>query len=154
MPEISEAQEFQRWNIIYPNYIDATKTIPQGRRIPKEVAVDNPHLEEIGEALRFLGLRAMPEAKAYPRDWLTPGRVRVELKRADGSDAHPEIKTKKQLMVRMAETIAKLKSRDGGKAPPAVLDELMKQAKEFGNPAQASASSKKEEKKNKKGKKK
>ena len=76
------------------------------------------------------------------------------LQRADGNDAHPEIKNKKQLIERMAETIAKLKSRDGGKAPPAVLDELMKQAKEFGNPAQASASSKKEEKKNKKGKKK
>ena len=57
MPEITEAPAHIQWNIIYPNYIDATKTIPQGRRISKEAAVDNPHLEEIGEALRFLGWR-------------------------------------------------------------------------------------------------
>ena len=57
-------------------------------------------------------------------------------------------------MIALGQTIAKLKTREGGKAPPAVLDEMMKQAKEFGNPAQASASSKKEEKKNKKNKKK
>ena len=76
------------------------------------------------------------------------------LQRADGNDAHPEIKNKKQLIERMAETIAKLKSRDWGKASPSVLDEVMKQAKKFRNPAQASASSIQEEQKNKKGKKK
>ena len=76
------------------------------------------------------------------------------LKRADGNDAHPEVKNKKQLIERMAETIAKLKSRDWGKASPSVLDEVMKQAKKFRNPAQASASSIQEEQKNKKGKKK
>ena len=53
---------------------------------------------EIAEICRNLGLKNVGEAKCYPRDWLTPGRVRVELKDANGNSVHPEIKTKKQLM--------------------------------------------------------
>eukprot|EP00400_MALV-I_sp_L67-5_P000807 gene807-984_t len=147
---IPKAPGTEHWYMVYPNYIDKNKTIPEGRRIPKEKAVENPQLEEIAEICRNLGLKNVGEAKCYPRDWLTPGRVRVELKDANGSSVHPEIKTKKQLMLKLSEQIKLLKSRVEKGAPDSALAMMMKQGKEFANPAEAKAQSKKEEKKNKK----
>lgn len=30
--------DFSRWKILYPNYIDGTKTVANGRRLKKEIA--------------------------------------------------------------------------------------------------------------------
>lgn len=49
--------------------------------------------------------------KAYPRDWLNPGRLRVLLREKDGTYINDEAKTKKELMGRMGELIPQLKSR-------------------------------------------
>ena len=56
-------------------------------------------------------------------------------------------------MMKMGEMIPKLKSRENVAAPPSMLEQMMTEAKNYANPAGASASSKKEEKKNKKKKK-
>lgn len=42
---------------------------------------------------------------------MVSGRIRVRLTRPDGSFENPEIKTRKDLMVKMAELIPKLQSR-------------------------------------------
>lgn len=42
---------------------------------------------------------------------MVTGRIRVRLTRPDGSFENPEIKTRKELMVKMAELIPKLQSR-------------------------------------------
>lgn len=42
---------------------------------------------------------------------MVAGRIRVRLTRPDGSFENPEIKTRKELMVKMAELIPKLQSR-------------------------------------------
>ncbi|GMF16826.1 unnamed protein product [Phytophthora lilii] len=96
----------------YPNYIDARKTVQQGRRVPKERACDAPLADEMSEVCTFLQLpHVLEPAKKYPRDWLVAGRVRVRLVRDDGSPENAEVPTRKALMLKMAELVPKLQSR-------------------------------------------
>ena len=87
-----------RWLVIYPNYLDATKCISEGRRVPKAVALDNPTLQEILVALANLNFQHVSEpTKSYPRDWLVEGRVRV--------DPTGVVMNKQRLLVAVAEAI-------------------------------------------------
>merc|ERR1712232_81143 len=75
------------------------------------------HPAEMAEICEILKLPHKLEMnKAYPRDWLIRGRVRVMLKTPEGAFTHAELHTKKAVMLKMAELIPKLKSRAGG--PP------------------------------------
>merc|ERR1719188_2140667 len=106
-----------KWNIIYPNYVNSKKTVQEGRRIGAEKAVEYPHAAEMAEICEYLKIPHILEMeKAYPRDWLIRGRVRVMLKTPEGKFTHPEIHTKKAVMLKMGELIPKLKSRVSG--PP------------------------------------
>lgn len=49
--------------------------------------------------------------KKYPRDWQTSGRIRVRLTRPGGALENPDVKSRKELLVKMAELIPKLQSR-------------------------------------------
>jgi signal recognition particle subunit SRP19 len=69
--------------IIYPSYLDSSKTLKQGRRIGKEHAVDTPTVSDISQALQSLGMKhVLQPHKGYSRDpstlWDNPGRVKVE----------------------------------------------------------------------------
>ena len=68
--------------IIWPAYFDQTKTRKKGRRVPRNLAVPSPKIEEIEEAARRLGLK--PEVAAdvgYPKaPWQKAGLVKVEKK--------------------------------------------------------------------------
>ncbi|EEE65657.1 hypothetical protein OsJ_21245 [Oryza sativa Japonica Group] len=57
--------------------------------------------------------------KAYPRDFFQVGRVRVQLKKDDGSPVNPAIKTKKQLMIQIAELVPKHHGRTKKQEPAA-----------------------------------
>ena len=35
-----------------------------------------------------------PQMKCYPRDWMVPGRVRVKLRKEDGTPVNPEVPTR------------------------------------------------------------
>ena len=108
------------WLCVYPNYIDSLKTIPEGRRISKDVAVTNPSAHEIAEACSALGLKNLVENKAYPRDWLVPGRVRVSLP--------DDTRNKQDLLLKIAQGVANLKSRQV-KQTPAVDTKSSKKGK-------------------------
>jgi signal recognition particle subunit SRP19 len=96
----------------YPNYIDAKKTVQQGRRVPKEAACEAPIADEMSEVCTYFKLpHVLEPAKKYPRDWLVSGRVRVRLTRADGTPENDEVPTRKALMLKMAELVPKLQSR-------------------------------------------
>merc|ERR1719272_1871466 len=56
--------------------------------------------------------------KAYPRDWLIKGRLRVLLKTPEGNHTHEDVHSKKDLMLKMGELIPKLKNRVAGGGPP------------------------------------
>ncbi|PKU74144.1 signal recognition particle 19 kDa protein [Dendrobium catenatum] len=97
---------FKRWNIIYPIYINSKKTIAEGRRINASKACENPTCIEIGDCCKHLKIPCAIELdKAYPRDFMQIGRVRVLLKREDGSLYNPAISSKKQLMLQVAEFV-------------------------------------------------
>ena len=79
---------YDKFNIIYPNYIDSTKTAKLGRRIPTKDAVLEPTIQDIHEALVSLNIRHVIQPhKGYSRDatarWFNNGRVLVDLKGAD-----------------------------------------------------------------------
>jgi signal recognition particle subunit SRP19 len=56
--------------VIWPAYIDSTKTRSEGRIISKKNAVSNPTIDEIAAAALKMGLSAEVERdKSYPRQW-------------------------------------------------------------------------------------
>ncbi len=55
--------------VIWPVYFDSTKTRKQGRKLPRELSIPNPKVEEIVEAAKILGLDPMIEEKKYPKEW-------------------------------------------------------------------------------------
>lgn len=93
--------------VIYPSYLDSTKTIAKGRRIGTENAVDTPTVSDISQALQSLNIRhVLQPHKGYSRDittlWDNPGRVKVE----------PQSQyTKRGLLVELAKIIPGLPSR-------------------------------------------
>ncbi len=78
-----------RFVCVYPAYLNAKKTLVNGRRIPKSKAVDNPTCLEMRDVCTSLGLNCYLEAKHYPRepikDQLHGGRLRVQLMAVDGT---------------------------------------------------------------------
>lgn len=95
----SKNDDTKTWIIIYPAYLDGSKTVAQGRCVPQNLAVQKPTLAEITTSLRKLGfLFAEEPDKAYSRDpVMEVGRVRVQLKK-DQSPVNPEIPNRMYLM--------------------------------------------------------
>ncbi|KAL5977546.1 signal recognition particle 19kDa [Asimina triloba] len=51
------------------------------------------------------------DQKAYPRDFMQRGRLRVKLKNEDGTLCNPEITSRKQLMLKIAELAPRHRGR-------------------------------------------
>uniref|UniRef100_A0A3B3R1W7 Signal recognition particle 19 kDa protein n=1 Tax=Paramormyrops kingsleyae TaxID=1676925 RepID=A0A3B3R1W7_9TELE len=81
----------ERFICIYPAFINSKKTIAEGRRIPTE------------------------KGKMYPREWNRDtqirGRVRVQIKKEDGTPFDEKLSSRKCVMLYVAEKIPKLKTR-------------------------------------------
>ncbi|KAK7095993.1 signal recognition particle 19 kDa protein-like [Littorina saxatilis] len=117
-------EDRERWICIYPAYINSRKTVKEGRRIPKEKAVDNPTYTEIRDVCASANLVLGVENKTYPRE-LDPrdlkfrGRIRVQLKKEDGSLLRDEFPSKNSILLYLGDTIPKLKSRAQSQADKA-----------------------------------
>lgn len=86
----SDMEKFKDWQIIYPVYFDASKTHSEGRRVSKEMAVENPLAQTIMDACRTIGVHTVLEAQnTHPKDWANPGRVRVLIKPGSASGVQP-----------------------------------------------------------------
>jgi len=71
-------------NVIWPAYVDAGLTRSEGRRVPADVAVPEPTVDEIAKAVQQVGYDAVIERdKTYPREYEPRGRVLVK----DADDA-------------------------------------------------------------------
>ncbi|XP_077416875.1 signal recognition particle 19 kDa protein [Vanacampus margaritifer] len=105
----------ERFICVYPIYINSKKTLAEGRRIPSEKAVENPSCAEIRDVLTAAGVNVLVENKMHPREWNRDvqfkGRVRVQLKQADGTLCHNKFSSRKDVMLYVSEMIPKLKSR-------------------------------------------
>lgn len=66
--------------IIWPVYIDSTKSRKEGRRVNKKIAISSPELTEIAKAARKLNLKPkIQEYKSYPGLWWeNSGRIIIE----------------------------------------------------------------------------
>ncbi|CCF55711.1 hypothetical protein KAFR_0A02750 [Kazachstania africana CBS 2517] len=77
--------EIKTYQILYPCYFDKNRSHKEGRRVPKELAVENPLAKTIADAARSLGVLSILEGeKTHPQDFGNPGRVRILFKK-DGS---------------------------------------------------------------------
>ena len=71
-------------NVMWPAFFDADLTRAEGRRVPLELAIPDPAVEEIAQAVQQVGYDAVVERdKQYPREWEARGRVLVK----DADDA-------------------------------------------------------------------
>lgn len=66
--------------ILWPAYFDADKSRGEGRRVPLDLAVDGPTVDEMAKAVQQVGYDAVIERDlAYPRQpWARTGRVVVK----------------------------------------------------------------------------
>ncbi|KAK9794928.1 hypothetical protein WJX73_010067 [Symbiochloris irregularis] len=110
--------EHDRRVIIYPAYINSKRTVAQGRRIPKEKACEDPTAPEIVDCVvKGLNIPGELEPKSYCRDFFLRGRVRVSLRKPDGTLTNPNIPNRKLLFLKVAELVPKHPSRHGKKIP-------------------------------------
>ncbi|KAG8197040.1 hypothetical protein JTE90_004309 [Oedothorax gibbosus] len=111
----------ERWLCIYPAYINSKKTYAEGRRLKKDQCVENPTCQEIRDVLDAAALHIGVENKLYSREQnkdsvVFRGRVRVQLKNDDGTLYNPKFGSRKDLLVYIASSIPKLKSRSSSQA--------------------------------------
>ena len=96
--ETRKHSDRSRWICIYPAYLNAKKTLAEGRKIPMAKAVENPTLNEIRDVLVNAGFQIEIEpGKVYPRELnkyenLSRGRLRVHLKNDDGTPVKENFK--------------------------------------------------------------
>ncbi|WP_255190792.1 signal recognition particle subunit SRP19 [Natronobeatus ordinarius] len=66
-------------NVIWPAYLDVDCSRAEGRRVPEELAVEEPTVDEIAKAVQQIGYDVTIERdKAYSREpWRERGRVVV-----------------------------------------------------------------------------
>jgi len=71
-------------NVIWPVALDANRSRSDGRRVPLDLAVEDPTVDEIAKAVQQVGYDAVIERdKTYPREYEPRGRVVVK----DADDA-------------------------------------------------------------------
>jgi signal recognition particle subunit SRP19 len=88
-------------NVIWPAALDATLTRSEGRRVAEDLAVEEPTVDEIAQAVQQVGYDAVIEReKTYPREYEPRGRVLVK----DADDA-----TKSDLLGAVAAYVAALR---------------------------------------------
>ncbi|XP_052179604.1 signal recognition particle 19 kDa protein-like [Diospyros lotus] len=115
-----ELDNKKKWMVLYPVYMNSKKTIAEGRRICTSKACENPTCAEIGDCCSHLKVPfAIELDKAYPRDFMQRGRVRVLLKKEHGTLYNSSVPSKKQLMLRIAELVPRHPGRAKKQEPAA-----------------------------------
>lgn len=71
-------------NVLWPAQFDADLTRSEGRRVPQDLAVSAPTVDELAKAVQQVGYDAVIERDVqYPREYEPRGRVLVK----DADDA-------------------------------------------------------------------
>ncbi|KAI9016385.1 signal recognition particle, SRP19 subunit [Phycomyces nitens] len=117
-----DPSEYKDWVCVYPAYIDADKSVTEGRKISKSSAVKNPHAYHMALAVQSMGLSVVYEGKKHPRDWANPGRVRVQLKNKSNFFMNPNCTTRKQLFKTIADRLPTIQKES--KLPGNILSPL------------------------------
>lgn len=99
----------EKWNTIYPAYINSNRTLVNGRKISKGRAVADPKWTEIRDVLESIdGVKVLAEPnKVYPRELdkeTCRGRIRYIVPENDK-------RSRKEILHYLGDMIPKLKSR-------------------------------------------
>jgi len=88
--------------IFWPQFFDKNRTISQGRRLPKNLAIEKITLEDIEKAVNALGYEYRIEnTPKYPKTWWdNPGRILIDSKG----------KKKRKMLFEIAKQIRKIKN--------------------------------------------
>lgn len=88
--------------IIWPIYFDVAKSRKEGRRVPKNQAVQSPKITELQQAVDKLGLKNEVNLEAhFPKNpWSKAGMILVEKKEA-----------KEAIIKKIARQLVKIKSQ-------------------------------------------
>lgn len=108
--------DYKTWIAVYPIYINKEKTVKQGRRISKDLAVKNPVFPELVEGMRPTGLQLIGEPhKIHPRErskerefW---GRIRVQLFTPEGDVINEKFQSRQDVYLHLAKVIPTLEMR-------------------------------------------
>jgi signal recognition particle subunit SRP19 len=70
--------------IIWPIYFDSSKSRKEGRRVPKNLAVQSPKIDELKQAADKLGLKNEVNLDAHfsKMPWIKTGMLLIEKKEA------------------------------------------------------------------------
>jgi signal recognition particle subunit SRP19 len=106
----------ERWIQVYPLYINKSKTVAEGRRVNKEMAVEDPYIGEMAHVLQTNGFKIFIENKVHPREQdkenvLRRCRLRIHLRNDDGSPVNASFPNKKSIYKLLCDTIPTLESR-------------------------------------------
>ena len=55
--------------VIYPEYFDLNLKRSEGRKVPINIAVKKPNIEEILEIVKALGSDVLKSSKSHPSNW-------------------------------------------------------------------------------------
>jgi signal recognition particle subunit SEC65 len=117
---------------LYPTYLDASKTLKQGRRVAGGV-FPSPSILDVSQALQKLQLpHVIQPYKGYSRDpsvWTNPGRVLV-LKKSKSNDTTTLKQQKLQLLRHLVELIPTLPERQARLQREQLEQEQLEQAAE------------------------
>ena len=66
--------------VLYPAYFDSGRSRDEGRRVPKNLAVPSPKVEEVHSAAKALGLQSIidPDRAHSSTPWQKEGRVLIQ----------------------------------------------------------------------------
>ena len=93
-------EEEKKYVKVYPIYIDKTIKYSEGRKINKELCVENPKAKDIYRVCNeLLGLKCKLETKSHPKDWQKRGRVIVQIKDNEGKPIQETLKKSKLFFI-------------------------------------------------------
>lgn len=115
---------------IYPCYLNSNLSASAGRKIPKSQAVENPTTPQIFDIVhKVMQLPAEIERKRHPKDWRYLGRVRVALKDSKGNYIKEDLKSRRDLLLKVAELLPKHPARSSDQSTAAKKSAIGKDQK-------------------------
>ncbi|KAL0218695.1 hypothetical protein P9112_004348 [Eukaryota sp. TZLM1-RC] len=117
----SDLEHPRKFYILYPLYFDSTVSRNDGRRFTKDLCVDKPTMDELGQCLKSLSIEYKTELhKRHPRSWDSPGRIIIYPSEGHNSKTNifkqvgsklPEIRLKRTEQAAAASSKKKSKKR-------------------------------------------
>lgn len=113
--------EKDKWQCIYPAYLNSNRTVARGRKIPVQMSAVDPKWQEIKEVLESSGcFQVLPEPNAvYPRELdkeIPTNRGRVKYQVNPGSEG--KFGKKHDVILFVGDSISKMKNRKMATAQP------------------------------------